>query len=371
MRAYQTPDTARDVGGAVRGEGMPDQVVSAQAYLGLLFACTVLGTSVLAGMAFGALLCFRRRRTAMLGLAATCAGVALIVVLTETAEGSPISHALEVAAGLASLPIVAAVVAFILVGIARSLWAIARRTLNAIWSFGSNILADCLRIVTNPSGQERESRTLSKASRLTLRYLAFAEILVVALNIGAIADLATQVAPRLSIVTNVLDLISLILITPKLFTIETRDNVRGISMQTLRSFTLNKIVIPPNHVTYIIGAAMFVSLFSLFPLVMKYLLDYQRSQLLEISNILKHTFPTPFPFLDYFSRHVIEVQEVSTKMWVFEGPVMIVTVVLATSVILLSALAKASPEAQEKLSDKLLFLGIVVFAYSRALSMMG
>jgi hypothetical protein len=133
----------------------------------------------------------------------------------------------------------------------------------------------------------------------------------------------------------------------------------------------NRIVIPRNQVTYILGATVFVSLFTLFPLIMKYLLDYQASQLLKISDILKKTSPIPLPFLDYVSRHVIEVQGVSTKMWVFEGPVMIVTVVLATSVILLSALAKASPEAQETLSDNLLLWGIVVFAYSRALSMMG
>ena len=49
---------------------------------------------------------------------------------------------------------------------------------------------------------------------------------------------------------------------------------------------------------------------------------------------------------------------------------MIVYVVLTVSVIFLSALAKDTPEAQEKLADTLLFWGLVVFVYSRAQSMM-
>ena len=65
---------------------------------------------------------------------------------------------------------------------------------------------------------------------------------------------------------------------------------------------------------------------------------------------------------------------VFAKMWSsFGGPVMFVCGVVVTSVTLLRllrAIAK-SPEAQEKLNDMALFLGLVVFVYSRALSMMG
>ena len=76
-------------------------------------------------------------------------------------------------------------------------------------------------------------------------------------------------------------------------------------------------------------------------------------------------------FFDYIGHHLVESHSVIAAMWPFLGSVMIVYVVFTISVILLSALAKATPEAQDKLADKLLHSELVVFVYSRALSMMG
>ena|ERR1700730_6468659 len=111
-----------------------------------------------------------------------------------------------------------------------------------------------------------------------------------------------------------------------------------------------------------------------FPLllILKYLIDYNASQLLATCETLNKIFANPF--CDYISKHVIENQMVFAKMWSsFGGPVMFVCGVVVTSATLLRllrAIAK-SPEAQEKLNDMALFLGLVVFVYSRALSMMG
>ena len=125
---------------------MPDNLISSQTDVSLIFfADTVLVASVVGGVAFGVLLCFRRyRRTGMLGLAATCAGVGLIVVVTEIVQGGDtISHALMVAAGLIGFfPILGAALACIIIGIARLLWAIARRVRKAIWNFSDSILKD-------------------------------------------------------------------------------------------------------------------------------------------------------------------------------------------------------------------------------------
>jgi hypothetical protein len=41
------------------------------------------------------------------------------------------------------------------------------------------------------------------------------------------------------------------------------------------------------------------------------------------------------------------------------------------SIVICSTFAKDSPEAQERLKDKLLYVALVLFAYSRALSMTG
>ena len=115
---------------------------------------TVIVASFLGGVAIGGLLCFRHWRTGMLTLAATCAGVAIIMVVTEIAEGDRTTSGVLKAAGLAFVPVIGTVLACVIIGIAQLLWAIARRTLKAIWTFGGNVLTDILHIVKRPSGQE-------------------------------------------------------------------------------------------------------------------------------------------------------------------------------------------------------------------------
>ena len=169
----------------------------------------------LGGMTFGGLLCFRRWRTGMLGLAVTCAGVALSVGVSGIAAGGrTIGDLLREAAVLASLPIGVAALTSVIIGITMFLWGVARRTIKAILRFTGDVLTDVLRVVKRPtSGQEHGPWALSKASFLSLAFLAFAGIILFLLNIGSIWNLATPFMPRLSIVTNVLDLLSLIFVT--------------------------------------------------------------------------------------------------------------------------------------------------------------
>ena len=141
---------------------MSDKLVSSQAYFGPL----VIVCAFLAGMVFGGLLCFRQTpRTGILGLAATCTVMALIVAGSEIAEGGrTIGHVLAVVAVIGFLfPIVGTALACAIIGIARLLRAITRGTVKAIWTFSGNVLTD-LRIVKRPSDQECGSRRLSKAA---------------------------------------------------------------------------------------------------------------------------------------------------------------------------------------------------------------
>jgi amino acid permease len=134
-----------------------------------------------------------------------------------------------------------------------------------------------------------------------------------------------------------------------------------------RTHSQSRKSIPRNTLIYVFRVAI---LFPLSLLTAKYLVDYDYDQLHAVVDTLNKIFPNPF--FNYISIHVIEIQMVSTKMWSsFAGPLIIISVVSATSIILLRAIAQGSPEAQEKLSDKALFWGLVAFAYSRALSMMG
>jgi hypothetical protein len=130
---------------------MPDNLISSQVDVRVIFfAATVLVASLVGGVAFGGLLCLRRyRRIGMLGLAATCAGLALIVVVTEIVQGGDtISHALTVTAGLIGFfPILGAVLTCVIIGIARLLWAITRRVGKAIWNFSDNVFKDVLSLV--------------------------------------------------------------------------------------------------------------------------------------------------------------------------------------------------------------------------------
>jgi hypothetical protein len=325
-------------------------------------------------VAIGGLLCFRHRRIGMLALAATCAGVALSMVVTQIAEGDRTTGDVLTAAGLAFSPVIGTVLACAIIGIARLLWAITRRTVRAIRTFGGNVITDVCRIAKRPGDQERGPRRLSKASRLSVTFLVFTGIMLVGLKIGAISAVLTRVAPRLSVVTNSLDVISIILMTPKLFTIEA--DVPDLKIQPTRSFTFNKIIIPRNIFTPLYLATLIIFIV----LMNKYLADYNASQLPAIcASFNKILANSPASILassvcDYVSKHVIEIQMVSTKMWSsFLRPLMFLSgfVVFSLTLLrLLRAIAK-SPEAQEKLDDMALVFGLAVFVYSRALSMMG
>jgi hypothetical protein len=323
--------------------------------------------------AFGALLCFRHWRIGMLGLAATCAGMAVIEVVTRPAGGSTIGQVLVFAFFSSML---GAVLASVIIVITRWLWRITRRTVKAIGTFGGDVLTDVRGIAKRPTDQERGPRRLSKASRLSVTFLVFTGIMLVGLNIGAISAMLTRVAPRLSVVTNCLDVISLILMTPKLFTIESEADVLDLKIiQPMRSFTLNKIVIPRNILVPFYRATLII--FLIF--ISKYLVDYNASQLLAVCasfNKILANNPALLlvsPVCDYFTKHVIEIQMVSAKMWSsFFRPLMFVSGVVVISLTLLRllrAIAK-SPEAQENLDNMALFFGLVVFTYSRTLSMM-
>jgi hypothetical protein len=85
---------------------MPGKLVSSEVYFWPLFEYAVLVTSFLGGIIFGGLLCFRRWRTGMLGLAVTCAGMAMSVGVSGIAAGGrTIGDLLKEAAVLACLPI--------------------------------------------------------------------------------------------------------------------------------------------------------------------------------------------------------------------------------------------------------------------------
>lgn len=208
--------------------------------------------------------------------------------------------------------------------------------------------------------------------------MAFVAVLSTALfelNAKVISDFVTQLSPKLTTITNILDLISFVLVTPKLFTKDIRDNLLHAHTQTLQFYTLGKVQMPHNTITYFIGAFLLLCTFSLFPLFLLYLNDLNFSLLLkattQFSRIAKLTNVFDASFFDYIAKRMVEVHSVFAAMWPFLGSIMIVYVVFSISVILSSALAKATPAAQGRLDDKLLRWGVVVFLYSRALSMIG
>jgi hypothetical protein len=164
------------------------------------------------------------------------------------------------------------------------------------------------------------------------------------------------------------------LVTPKLFTQEIKQLLLNAYMQILQIYMLGKIQLPRNTVTYSLGAFLLLSTFSLFPLGLLYLNEINYSQLLQLNNLFSQLFKSAkLPYassFDYIGQRMVDVHSVFAETRPFFGSVMIVYVVFSISVILFSAITKASPEDQDRLADKMLRWGVVVFLYSRALSMM-
>jgi len=176
-----------------------------------------------------------------------------------------------------------------------------------------------------------------------------------------------SVTPSLSVITNILDLISFILATPKLFTPEVKESMLRLYVLTLQAYTFGRAEFPRNAFTYALGALLFLCTFSLFPFALDKLLQAQG---LEFQKLLAALNARGLPVAGYLMQPVAEDQEVFTKIWIFLGPVVLVFLVMSASVIVLSSRAKVSKAKQDAFADKALFWAVIIFAYSRALSMM-
>jgi hypothetical protein len=143
-----------------------------------------------------------------------------------------------------------------------------------------------LRVVAKPTDQSQDSpREVSESSRRALAYVAVLVIVVIGLNARAISDLATRLTPKLPTVTNLLDLISFVLITLKLFTVGVRNNLLRAYIQTLQGYTFGNPFSPQYYHVHNRGLFLLCT-FSLFPLFLLYLNDINYSKLLEIISRL-------------------------------------------------------------------------------------
>lgn len=177
--------------------------------------------------------------------------------------------------------------------------------------------------------------------------------------------------PKLSIVTNIFDLLSFILATSKLFITEVRNSMLHLYILTLRSYTFNKVQFSRSLFTYSLGALLFLCTFSLFSFLLNKLFNIQANEFQQILVAFNaRRFPIAGKVAGYLIQVMAENQEIFSKMWIFLGPIMLVNLVMSISVIFLSSRAQVSKAKQDAFADKALFWAVVIFAYSRALSMM-
>jgi hypothetical protein len=342
----------------------------------MIFAVTVVLSSFLFGMISGGLICFRRWRAGLIALAVTYAATASTVATTIVTENGTARHAAALGAIYGLVPLVGTGLVCIGFLAVRFLRATIRAVVNSTWNFGATVLAGVHRVIAKPADHRDEyPRHLNKSSRRALSFLSVLLAISIGLHATTISGFLVYLAPKLPTATNILDLISFVMVTPKLFNEEAKNNLLATYIGVVRIYTLGKMRVPGNTITYSIGAMLLLCTFSLFPFLLIEFNEINFSQLLSItsqfSQLGRSTGVFDASFFDYMRGHMVEAHAVFAAMWPFFGSTMIVYIVFSISVIFFSALPKATPEDQDKLADKLLSWGVVVFLYSRALSTMG
>ena len=215
----------------------------------LILAIAIMLTSLLGGMISAGLICARRRRIGVLILALSCAGAALIVATTIATGGGTIAEAGATGAKYALIPLAGAILIYVVVLLARIVWAIVRaivsilvRSVHAFNTFISEVARDIYQHLAKSADSSKDSRqALSKSSRRGLALIGISLIMLLGLNAKPISDLTARIAPRLSVITNIMDLISFILVTPKLFPVGVKDRLLNVYMHILQIDTLSQV----------------------------------------------------------------------------------------------------------------------------------
>ena len=308
-------------------------------------------------------MCFGRWRNGLRTLAATAVVVGVLV-----AAGSTSAHGAATGIRFATFLLVIALLFSVPIAIVRLARFVVSRAFGEAKVYWRNLARDLGQIVAHRSDDsEVLPRIFSKHFRVTVTVLLLICVITFGLNAKRILAFASQIAPRLSVVTNVLDLFSFTLATPKFFTAEVKDSMLRLYMLTLQSYTFGRVQFPRNAFTYSLGALLFLCTFSLFPFLSDRLLNLQD---IEFQQLLAAFNARGFPVAGYLIQPMAEDQEIFAKMWIFLGPVMLVFLVISISVIFLSSRPQIYKAKQDDLADKALFWAVVIFAYSRALSMM-
>lgn len=346
---------------------MPTDAGSGATILSFLIPGLVLGASSVGGAISAWLICYGRWRDGLRTLVATSAATTVVVGAT-VAAGSTFSHGAATGIKFAVFPVTVALLVCVPISILRlARFAVSRAFVGAK-EYWRNISRDIGQVTVHRADHpEAQPRTFSKHFWVTAAVLLLICVIMFGLHAKSISDFAASVAPRLSIITNVLDLLSFILATPKLFTTEVKDTLLRLYILVLQSYTFGKVQFPKNTFTYSLGALLFLCTFSLFP----FLLDkWLYNEGLQFQQFLAAFKAIGLPVAGYLIQPMAEDQEIFAKSWIFLGPVMIVFLVMSISVIFLTSRAQVSKAKQDEFADKALFWAVVIFAYSRALSMM-
>ena len=116
------------------------------------------------------------------------------------------------------------------------------RSVHAFNTFISEVARDIYQHLAKSADSSKDSRqALSKSSRRGLALIGISLIMLLGLNAKPISDLTARIAPRLSVITNIMDLISFILVTPKLFPVGVKDRLLNVYMHILQIDTLSQV----------------------------------------------------------------------------------------------------------------------------------
>jgi hypothetical protein len=256
------------------------------------------------------------------------------------------------------------------------------RVFGAVGWFGKALTSDMLTGIHRLRRLQKRKNTSGTSAcpqdtvklpwRWIVRFILMTVLLLTGRNAKSILDFLHDSAPRMSVVTNTLDLVSLILLTPKLFSGEARDNLHHLFLEIARGVFGKGVVAWDTKRRMVAGAIVYIIIFPVLYilLLINSSLEPRLIKTIDALSSAFHSEGIDNNLIDWLAAGVSGWLLLLDKFNKLVSMSALVSAVMASCIVVGARVRKLSPQQQRLWEDILFVVGVVLFVYSRELSML-
>ncbi len=214
--------------------------------------------------------------------------------------------------------------------------------------------------------------TLKLPWRWIIRFTLLIGFFVIGNHAKRILDTLQGIAPRMNFITNTMDLVSLVLITPKSFSGSSRETLQELFYEVASKTFGNRSAAWDIQHVLAAGAILIIALFPFLWVALAVSSDIG-PKVIKMMNSIRLIYRAEglnFDWIDQMGKPFVGWILILDRLRTFVDATAIISTAMTASLAIGAGFRKLNRVQQEKWEDRLLWLSIVIFAYSRALSML-